>query len=577
MLRDVARVAAVVVLLSAQGHAAPGKPPPRKISGHLSWREHGPIAFAGGGYAVSLLMGPQVGGIALGRMQGLLKAVLQNPKAAGEKPGTKSVSMLAHNTFPRGALLGLSTHYSADVDFELEASDADPSAFVLKSGTVRWNALNENEFSAGGHALVDHFSDAGSEPLDPKTDSVRVTWNGADHSYTLEANIDHTIRVRGETSWSVKHEGTELFRFDVRYSDVQTLSGQSVGQPIPPETSSNPDQHRGFAYTVHGNLDDPSGTETWRDLVDNQVVAQHWLGRDCLLEITSPDAKQPKRKWIAKDDGAGKAVVEGDVTARILPSGLGPDVSWELPEIPGMKLEVEPSSRKGASLHVKYTGDLAASAFGDERYRVSAKLEHPVAGCEEQQTRVGLYFARSAKGNPSEKENGQQRPNYHYYWLKTAAGQGRDQTKTEYGGEKCRPGYLGYHPPFTTVVHLCDLGPENFKFTNLFTKRSVEGIDTFAEEVLHEWRHFDHEQEWTGQPDADKDGVPDAVEARWSSMGFRSDDRYSALKWATGTDQIDTYFHDEEVITFREMDGWTVGSANREDWACPGKQCKEGE
>jgi hypothetical protein len=577
MLRHpLSRVAVLAVALASSVVAAPTPSPPKKITGHISYRENGPIAFGAGGLAVSMLMAPQAGGIAIGRMQGLFKALMNNPKLAGEKPGSKSVNMAAFNTFPQGTVLGLSTHYSADVEFELEVSDQDPSAFVLKKGTVRWRGLNTNKFSAGGHTLLDQFSDSGSAPLDVAKSSVRVTYD-KDHAYTLEANISHPMKIRGQSSWSVVHEGTTIFQFNYRYGAVMEMSGVAVGQPIPPETSPNPDIERGFVLVTHGDLDSPAATETWRDLVDNQVVAEHRLGTNCLLELTNPDPKQPNRKWIADDDGAGKAVVKGELVAKVVPSGLADDVTWELPELPGMTLETEPSSKKGAKVSFKYTGDLAADAFGKERYRVAAKLEKPVEGCTDQDTKVGLYFKRSAWGNRSEAELGQKRPNYHYYWFKTPAGQGKNERNTEYGGQLCVPGYLGYHPPGTNLVHVCDMQPENFTFTNIFTSRTVTGIDMFGEEVLHEWRHREHELEWTGQPDSDRDGVPDAVEDAWASKGFKNDDRYSAVKWATGSATYDSYFNDEEVITFREMDAWAVGSANQQDWACPGKQCREGE
>ena len=131
---------AAAVLPTAASAASPSKP--KKITGRISYRENGPIAFAGGGFAVSMLMGPQAGAIALGRMKGLVEAILKNPAAAGKDPSSKSLNALGVAAFPQGVVLGLTTLYTADASFQLVLDPKDPSAFVLDSGTVRWSASN---------------------------------------------------------------------------------------------------------------------------------------------------------------------------------------------------------------------------------------------------------------------------------------------------------------------------------------------------------------------------------------------------------------------------------------------------
>ena len=119
--------------------------------------------------------------------------------------------------------------------------------------------------------------------------------------------------------------------------------------------------------------------------------------------------------------------------------------------------------------------------------------------------------------------------------------------------------------------YICDLTPDNFTKQTNMTGTFREGIDKFASTTRHEGTHLEHYLEWWKGPygghtaelikkfDSDNDRVPDTVE---ESMGFDPHD----------SDSNNAGWDDEHFLTLLNEDDWENGTADKEDWACPGKQ-----
>jgi hypothetical protein len=104
-----------------------------------------------------------------------------------------------------------------------------------------------------------------------------------------------------------------------------------------------------------------------------------------------------------------------------------------------------------------------------------------------------------------------------------------------------------------------------FRDYNRVLKRSTYGIDVFAVTVTHEWTHRDDFHDWWGSPptydparDQDDDLVPDDREAEYG-LDPKKEDTHGKLG------------RDCEWTALRSEDAWTIGWANGEDWAHPGK------
>lgn len=587
-----ALVTAAALALAAGTPARAGAPPrPQKIHGTLSYRERGPLAQPGG--ILSALLAPAQGAVAIGRLRGVLGAVAQLADKGGQA-GTKDINDVLVRGFPVDLRLPIRAGYTADLEFELQPSAKDRDRYELASGTIRWSGDANGEIDTGGerrHVLKDSMHDGGSSAIDPKTSRVDLTFDGKAGTYTLSVSVQHPMRPSGTSTWKASYQGHELmdFRIDASQGRERWVM-KFLGQSSPPEERGG-DEHRTVVYEVTRRLDGGmSGTETFRDLLDNQVVAEHSLAGRCQARIVQP---AEDGKWIFDKDRPG--VLEEELRAEVTPKGFEKYLVWEVPEIPDSERKVEPEDRKGASVKVRYEGMPKRGTFGRE-LKVSARFEGNPGTCEDPEAaQVKLYFARDGKNNESASAVGQDRPNYFFLWFPAvsprlpapavaaprAASMKQDASTdpfrservTYYSGSRCA-GLMGYYSKGSSEVHLCELADYGFAFTNPLTGKSFEGIDAFGAEMLHEWTHYEHYWAWSGQRDSDHDGVPDEVEA---ANGTDPNDPNCGIIPGVGriAGDVPKYFDDEEILTFLATDTWPVRAADEEDWACPGKQCTE--
>ncbi|MHB1318765.1 MAG: hypothetical protein ACYCYF_09130, partial [Anaerolineae bacterium] len=350
---------------------------------------------------------------------------------------------------------------------------------------------------------------------------------------------------------------------------VETSSGHVLGEEIPEEVTRDGPNDRGIYYTHTGPLRELTFTETYRNLLDAQVLVNYKIGLDCSATIDQPGENEEVTL-----PTCFHCSVDTELVASVQPEAAARSGTWSLPEFGGKAAQYDPADAAGAEVHVWYEGPAPAenSAYGP------LEIEFSFGGGESlcmdpPPRRVRVFYPRESYSNPDPSGN---IPNWFYYWKQTAAGQGHRNALVY--DSACAAGWGGYFNGYTVQgddqrVYICDLGSIGFTFASRVTGTSWEGIDVFGAVVRHEWQHLEDFHEWWpggyGTWDAagwhpeikdlDQDLVPDAREAGYGLSNLVIDTLGLAER-------------DSEYSAYRAMDTWPTGSANREDWAMPGKQ-----
>jgi hypothetical protein len=276
----------------------------------------------------------------------------------------------------------------------------------------------------------------------------------------------------------------------------------------------------------------------------------------------------------------------GMLRAQTSPEVWVDHLRWKMPEFAGQDplystddpFEDEPL---GGEVEYTYTGPGPEdnAEFGPAEIQLT--FESEASTCEPPPPHpVRFFFPRDGRNSPDSSL-----PNWFYYWRQTAAGQGHEGAivyDPNSGADDAYGYYNGWVDPSQAEViyigPLFDLAGGS-TYENPVTGRRFEGIDFFATIVLHEWTHLENYHDWWGEtgyndtvdfvdgkavwhPDpADRDGdlMPDSVEASYGLIAGKKDTFGIAKK-------------DSEYPPYLQMDTWAVGSANRHDWADPGKQ-----
>jgi len=254
------------------------------------------------------------------------------------------------------------------------------------------------------------------------------------------------------------------------------------------------------------------------------------------------------------------------VRAEVTPPQLASEVAWDMDDIKGSTRKVDPDP--GAVATVTFdTLPQRGDQFG--RKTITAK----VRGQRDQVT-IRVFYFRDATDNPDGTV-----PNWFYYWKQTSAGQGHGDAIV-YGGGKdfCKDTlgmFRGYHDASQAgVIYVCDLGAKSFRGYNLVLKTCQEGIDLFATTVVHEWKHKTDFERWWGPNgvhpgkflddafDGDGDLIPDDVEP---TLTPPADPHITCSLWPG--------LQDSHYYPYAEEAKWPPGTADEEDWGCPGRQC----
>jgi hypothetical protein len=318
------------------------------------------------------------------------------------------------------------------------------------------------------------------------------------------------------------------------------------------------------------------------------------------FRIVSPEADA---QGLFSTDSPGVLTIEAEAGDFV---NMSPDlidgITWNAPAKAGSSVTYDPPSRKGPKIKITYTGlPERNDDFGPTT--ISASVDTGSCGTLDASQRVWLFFPRAAMNNP---DGGV--PNWFYYWKQTPACEG-PATFGDPAGQCGTPenrvdGAMGYYRDrrLEDKYYVCDLDAvhgldEPFATVQInqtedgFDAAEVTGIDTFAVTCHHENGHFTHFRDWwfahrAASPfsiaeDPNQNSVKDSVE---TVTDPDHDMVPTAVEVQKGLDPLNAHTilarlgffkdDDEEYLAWVDEARWVIGSANKFDWACPGKQCK---
>lgn len=555
--RSVRVVLAVLVVLAGGLPEAPARAAPAEpvtFQGVLRYSESGPGASAEG-LVNAFFVGAAAAPVVVARLQtGVQRLLATMPQLAGS--GDLQRFLRGSDNFDLSGL-PLRTSYSALVDFTLEQG-AD-GAFHLKSGKVAWTSDNTSRFSYDSGNLMDNFHGSGTHTLDPSEAVIDLSFDFAADPPTFELKVDltHPTPVNGRTEW-VFWDGAGSMWYEAT-GGRRVWGGHCCGEQFPEEPSDGEPSDHGVHYIRKAPLSElGGGMETFRNLLDAQVVARWQITDECRASIEQPAADA---ELVFRGGPPGEA--RDAAAATVSPREWAEDLVWTFPDLTGSSLETEPDDRRGGQVRFVYEG-LPGGNDGFGERRVEASFRTLGDRCRDPEPReVRFYFAREEQTNPDGDV-----PNWFYYWKQTSAAQGHAANMV-FGGSGCTSPVAGlrvagYYDRAgdPANIHICESA--HLRFANPINGRVNEGIDSFAVTVVHEWTHLVNETAWWPiayfrSQDRDEDGVPDDLEAGLGFIAGVADSKYPGII-------------DAEVPSYLAEASWVLGSADTEDWASPGKQ-----
>ena len=291
---------------------------PTTLSGSFRYSQHGPSA-AIEGIAAGILFGSAVAPVAVARMGSAIGLItsLAGGTALGEMMNQ------INRTVPvdLAAMLPMSATYDATVAFTLE--EGQPGVYRLVDGSLRWNCSVNAEITGNGTVISDQLHGSGSYTLQPGKDKIALTFDlkHPEVTYDLEVEIEHPAPTNGLSRWSAMDGLVELeWRAQ---NGMVTFGGQSFGEPIPEEVVQDEATPHGFYYQHHGDMEELTYMETWRDPADAQVLVEYTILDECSTEIVQPpeNGRWTLSEGEGRDPGKGP---EGRVHTRGV--GRGPDL-----------------------------------------------------------------------------------------------------------------------------------------------------------------------------------------------------------------------------------------------------------
>lgn len=306
----------------------------------------------------------------------------------------------------------------------------------------------------------------------------------------------------------------------------------------------------------------------------------------------SVNIKNNQANFLFDNNKPGRLEIEASAT--VIPGDYAESIKWTLPELEGSTRTTTPPSGSGANIKVTYLGlPKTNSSFGKKA--VQAMLD--VGACKISDSKeIKIFFPRDEKNNPDGNA-----PNWFYYWSQTSARTGPAKFKgTESHCEEAinrTDGTVGFYraKQLDSVYYICDLAKMGTEFpfmtvqwgsNDALKNVPVTGIDTFAVASHHENGHYTHFKTWWFQhkanhpfsptEDMNKNSVKDTIETQLDKDQDMIPDTQEA---GLGFDPTKKYTYpgeddDEEIATWKIEAEWKIGSADKEDWANPGKQWK---
>ncbi len=603
MTRTVRRAAlpCMVLLCLAADHppAAQAGPPdaPATMQGFLRYRVRGLSAvqgglLAGGIMSVATGVGMQSAATNAIRLVTGLAKVSGNPSTGQLETFLRTGKGFDFSGAPVSAGGGV------DLDFVLETDGK--GNWRLKSGNARYSGKTDAEFShqnADGFVrITDRYSGEGSVKLTPENASITLTTTGKGNDRQVEFDVAVSFPVYAVGKSNLTTNVYEIFFQD--NGQVFKSGLNFLGQQHSDQTPSTPIT-AGVNYNRSGPPDSVlRGRETWQDLRDSGVLIEWELWDRCGARIETPEEYD---ELVYDRSTTGR--IERAVKADVQPSFWSGDLHWKFMPMSGSDIQPTPDRANGSDFDLSYTKlPPKNSSFGDWLLKAEFATERArKAGCKDPKPHeIAYLFPREADNNPGPSARAPGAggsgpdPNWFFYWRQTQAALGRGDG-TFYGAERAEhcvtPGVGGYAPgagAFAPIVRphivVCDLARPGwqFNFSHPWTDYYTQGIDTYAAVVVHEWRHVDDYRKWwpkgrSAALDRDDDLIPDALESSTAvppplndSIKFFSDSMY---------DTLGKGFNDAHYMAYMAMTEWAVGSADHQDWSCPGvhatKECSQ--
>jgi len=299
-------------------------------------------------------------------------------------------------------------------------------------------------------------------------------------------------------------------------------------------------------------------------------------------------------------DQEGKLAEDGciqmEAEAEVSPPELESQVSWEVSPTADATIAVEPQHGRKVKITIKGM-PRRNSDFGPRTLTARA-------GDASDSVKFNVFYRRDGEDHPG--QTAQSTYNWFYYWSQTGAAQGHgdvilfDRVCEQRPANETLLSYWNDEIPNRLFV--CNLTEVGFT-RDALTRPGVTftGIDTFATLIAHEWEHRRQWIEWWDRGrilpysectpaqkadpagcdrtldkehacDCDADRVPDRLE-----QGLGLDPRRPMThRPPAGYDTTNFDYVDFHWVAYSVGDSWPIGSADQEDWSCPGKQCPNG-
>ncbi len=313
----------------------------------------------------------------------------------------------------------------------------------------------------------------------------------------------------------------------------------------------------------------------------------------------------PKKESFIFDDGIPGALEMIAFTNNIWVNGkeVKEKLKWDISPNEGMfDVEVKQPTEHGG-----HTAEFRADKMPDTNDKfgkkiVRAEFKNEKCDCESEEAEAKIFFWRDAYNNPNPYDK---MPNWAYYWSQTKAGvrgvpfkvvKTMPPLKKMFNlcigayvveGDPNVPAQYAY---FDDIIYLTERVAK--LYSPLYTpacmnrprrinpkeKGDIEdrGIDCFAVLLRHENQHRIELSLWWGPKmsnyscveDPDGDLVPTDVEVNTPGCNF-----FLPKSCASVPAFLQDVVSDVELNAYNVGWQWVPGTADKEDWACPGKQC----
>jgi hypothetical protein len=556
---------------------------PQIMQGVYRYQVRGLTAGAGV-FTTMLFKAPGMYHAAAHRMlPGFLK-ILGGMAKVSNDPSTKEM----HDFLRSGDLFGLdlstipvAAGFGVEIEFTLELVKKE---WRLKRGSYRWSSDHHFSVSAGEGSLSENVRGQGSGVLDPKTSSITLVNIGKKGSPRLELSGLIPISSGFTAGKSVFANGPMRWSFDHGRGEMEVVMGGLASHREKMEGAENLGVVGHISFSKSGPPERVvKGMEVYQDLLDSGVVEEWelWDG-PCRATIESPANNE---ELVYNTEQPGRLVDKA--LAKVTPSHWEDDLEWLLPEISESELKPPRPDRKGNDFDIEYT-DLPEknSAFSLTEVVAEFGARAKAAGCQNPKlSNVGYFFPRFGLNHggppgPKSEANADKRPNpnWFHYWMQTKANPGLPTHFVRYGGhDKTCLDARGYYQGGKDYIVICDLG-DFVGWNPLAPGYHAEGIDMFASTMLHERQHYANFRSWWGagyEPTLDTDGdyipdllehtvpVPPEVKTKPGIERKFDPNKQDTFGYGTG---------DEHYLAWAAALRWKQGSADTEDWSCPGHQ-----